>query len=186
MQANRCKGGINLNSKTIISLIHLDDELRKEYNLSLGYYIGIDICREEGSNYNCTPKDAIVFAFTGMGGDHFAFDTKNGTIKDLDKAPVLFIQPMMFDHPVKLVAEHIRDLFSIFLTLKEFYILERFDRYQMESDMVEDIEKHYKDSIVSRQHEIHFISERLQERLNITPIPNLFQYITKINGKGNL
>ncbi|KZE73344.1 hypothetical protein AV654_32795 [Paenibacillus elgii] len=170
------------NSKTINCLIHLDDELRKENNLSLGHYIGIDICREEGSKYDCTPDDAIVFAFTGMGGDHFAFDTKNGRIEDLDAAPILFIQPMMFDNPLKLVAHHIRDLFSIFLTLKEFYILERFGRYHKESDMLEDIEKYYKESSISRQHEISFISERLQDRLNIAPIPNVFKYITEMNG----
>ncbi|KEQ25880.1 hypothetical protein [Paenibacillus tyrfis] len=174
--------GKAINSRTINSLIHLDDELRKEYNLPLGYYVGIDICREEGSKYHCTPDDAIVFAFTGMGGDHFAFDTKNGRIEDLDAAPILFIQPMIFDNPVKLVAHHIRDLFSIFLTLKELYILERFDRYQKEADMLEDIEKCYK----ARQQEINFISERLQKRLNIAPIPNVFKYITEINGESNL
>ncbi|MFB0862021.1 hypothetical protein [Paenibacillus oleatilyticus] len=101
----------------------------------------------------------------------------------MDAAPILFIQPMMFNNPVKLVEHHIRDLFSIFLTLKEFYILERFDRYQKESDMLEDIEKYYKESIVARQHEINFISERLQERLNIAPIPNVFKYITEMNGE---
>ncbi|GMX64990.1 hypothetical protein Elgi_42600 [Paenibacillus elgii] len=175
-----------MNSNTIHCLIHLDDELRKEHNLSLGHYIGIDICREEGSKYHCTPDDAIVFAFTGMGGDHFAFDTKNGRIADLEAAPILFIQPMMFDNPVRPVAHHIRDLFSIFLTLKEFYILERFDRYQKESDMFEDIEKYYKESIVARQHEINFISERLQERLSIAPIPNVFKYITEIKGECTL
>ncbi|WP_139074723.1 hypothetical protein [Paenibacillus elgii] len=174
--------GKAMNSRTVHCLIHLDDELRKEYNLSLGHYIGIDICREEGSKYDCTPDDAIIFAFTGMGGDHFAFDTKNGSIEDLDTAPILFIQPMMFDNPVKLVAHHIRDLFSIFLTLKEFYILERFDWYQKESDMLEDIEKYYKKNIFSREREIQFISERLQERLNIAPVPNVFKYITEMNG----
>lgn len=52
--------------------------------------------------------------------------------------------------------------------------------------MLEDIEKYYKESIVERQHEINFISERLQERLSIAPIPNVFNYITKIKGECTL
>ncbi|MGM1049734.1 MAG: hypothetical protein ACQEXX_26865 [Bacillota bacterium] len=172
-----------IDSTTITSLISLDDELKKEHDLTLDQFIGIYICKEEGMKYECTPEDAIVFAFTGTGGDHFAFSTMNGLIKDLDTAPILFIQPMIFSNPVKMVANNIRDLFSVFLTLKEFYILERFDWYESESDMLHDIEEHYQKAISSRQKELKFISELIQNQLQITPIKTVFKYISNIREK---
>ncbi|MNW49452.1 hypothetical protein D3C74_268710 [compost metagenome] len=169
-----------LNSDTITKLLQLDEELKLKNNTALDHYLGIMVCREEGFMYDCTPEDALVFAYTGMGGDHFAFSTKNGTIHNLEEAPILFVQPMIFESQVKVVARNIKDLLSIFLSIKEFYILERFDWYESEIDMMLDIKENYEQSINERLQELDFISEKLEEYISIKRIENVFQYITSI------
>ncbi|MCF2946022.1 hypothetical protein [Paenibacillus tarimensis] len=96
---------------------------------SLYDYLGIYIRREPGFAYDCTPDDAVVFGHTGADGDHFAFSTGEGSIINLDEAPILFIQPMMFGEEVKMVARNLQEFLSAYLSLGEIYILERFDRY---------------------------------------------------------
>ncbi len=169
-----------LNSKTLIALLQLDRDLFAEFNTRLEDYIGIMIRSEEGRKYDCTPDDAKVFAFTGVDGDHFAFSTESGTISDLDQAPILFIQPMCFENTVKLVARNIRDFLSIFLTLKEMYILERFDWYTSKEVMITDIEVQFEESIKERAEAITFISEKLEERLQIKAMENVFDYIMSL------
>ncbi len=169
-----------MNSKTLRKLLQLDEDLKNEYHTTLEHYLGIYVRREEGMKYDCTPDDAKVFAFTGSDGDHFAFSTQNGTIVDLDEAPILFVQPMMFDHPVKAVARNINDLFSVYLSLKEFYILERFDWYQSEKDMILDIKQHYEKRIQERSQELDFISDKLMSCLSIKPMDDVYNYIISL------
>lgn len=169
-----------LNSSVLHTLLSINKELMEEKGKPLDEYIGIYIYGEAGLPYECTPEDAIVFAHTGTGGDHFAFNTNSGLITDLDEAPVLFIQPMMFSNPVKRVSHNIRDLLSIFLTLREFYILERMDGYKTREDMKLDIEKHYKQGIESRKEELDFITDLLGTRLGITPMDDVFEYMKRI------
>lgn len=58
----------------------------------------------------------------------------NGEIASLEDAPILFIQPVIFNHPVKKVARNIRDFIAVFIALKEIYVLERFTYYHSEVD----------------------------------------------------
>ncbi|MDG0791433.1 hypothetical protein OMP38_11560 [Cohnella ginsengisoli] len=106
-----------LNAQTLTALLELDNELKTHFDSSLEDCMGMMVRREEGMKYDCTPDDAKVFAFTGVDGDHFAFSTANGTISDLEYAPILFIQPMCFENSVKLIARNIRDFLSLFLSL---------------------------------------------------------------------
>ncbi|WP_145048201.1 hypothetical protein [Paenibacillus xylanexedens] len=168
-----------LNSEIITKLLQLDEEIKLTYNTTLDNYLGIQILRSEGTMYECTPEDAKVFAYTGMGGDHFAFSTQHGMIYDLDQAPVLFVQPMIFDCPVKVVARNIRDFFSLYLSLKEIYILERFDWYKSEKDMFLDIEENYAESIIERSDDINFLSDKLEQYLAIKPIGNAYSYVVR-------
>ncbi|MNZ89850.1 hypothetical protein D3C78_1087870 [compost metagenome] len=87
---------------------------------------------------------------------------------------------MIFESQVKVVARNIKDLLSIFLSIKEFYILERFDWYESEIDMMLDIKENYEQSINERLQELDFISEKLEEYISIKRIENVFQYITSI------
>ncbi|SFB61686.1 hypothetical protein SAMN05216312_1198 [Cohnella sp. OV330] len=169
-----------LNSKTLSALLQLESELEAHFNFSLEENMGIMIRHEEGQKYDCTPDDAKVFAFTGVDGDHFAFSTENGTITDLDNAPILFIQPMCFEDSVKAVARNIRDFLSLFLSLKELYILERFDWYTSIEDMLVDIEDHYEESINERAGAIKFLTERLEEHLQIKAMENVFDYVMSV------
>jgi hypothetical protein len=102
--------------ETLKKLKTLDNILQEQYQSSLDDYLGfnlIDQDEEEDFRYDCTPVDALVFATTGMGGDHFVFNTKKGTIENLEEAPIIFIQPMDFEKPNKLVARNIKDLLSL-------------------------------------------------------------------------
>ncbi|MFD0675223.1 hypothetical protein [Cohnella sp. GCM10027633] len=165
-------------SETLDKLLELDEEL-KVNNSSLEYYLGIILRREDGFKYDCTPDDSRVFAHTGSDGDHFAFYTIDEAVA-LDEAPILLIQPMMFQMPVKVVAKNIRDLFAIYLTIKELYILERFDWYLSEEDMIKDITNNYEKQIIERNSEIEFISKKLVNHLNLSPINNVYKYITDL------
>lgn len=86
----------------------------------------------------------------------------------------------MFSNPVKRVSHNIRDLLSIFLTLREFYILERMDGYKTREDMKMDIEKHYKQGIESRKEELDFISDLLGTRLGIAPMDDVYEYMKRM------
>ncbi|MBB6632616.1 hypothetical protein [Cohnella thailandensis] len=166
--------------ETFIKLKELDRALINETKNSLYDFIGINL-RFNGFKYDeITPDDCIVFASTGTDGDHFAFDTKEGTIDNLEEAPILFIQPTDSETPVKLVAKNIKDLFSIFLKLKEFYVLERFDWYESEEDYINDYNTNYKEDIEERNKELNYISNRLTQELNISEIDNVFTYIKEI------
>lgn len=169
-----------LNSSILKTLLTINRELYELNGENVVDYLGIYISEEPDLAYECTPEDALVFAHTGMGGDHFAFLTLNGSITDLDEAPIVFVQPMMFDYPVKLVARNLKDFLSIFLTLKELYILERFDWYKSKEDMVNDIEKHYKPSIEERKEELDFIIDLLERRLGVVPMVDVFDYIEEL------
>lgn len=169
-----------LNSSFLKALSELDRELYERNGTNIADYLGISISQKPGFAYECTPEDSFVFANTGMGGDHFVFLTKNGSISNLDEAPILFVQPMVFDNPVKLVARNIKDFISIFLTLKELYILERFDWYESKEDMNTDIEKHYKPNIEARKGELDYIIDLIERRLGVVPINDVFNYITEI------
>ncbi|MGO4543070.1 hypothetical protein [Paenibacillus sp. 2TAB19] len=72
---------------TILKLEELNEKLLIETNNDLDYFLGVYIDFNMEGYDNITPLDSIVFASTGADGDHFAFDTINGSIEDLEEAP---------------------------------------------------------------------------------------------------
>jgi len=169
---------------TLKVLTQLDKELQDKHDSTLddylGFYINFD---DDDDRYECTPEDAIIFGRTGTDGDHFAFLTNNGMIVDLEYAPIVFIQPMDFDNEVKLVARNIKEFISLYIQLKELYVLERFDMYKSESDFIKDYEENYQEDIDDREEELQFITMQLQKRIEIKKIENVYSYIKKLRNE---
>ncbi|SFL30954.1 hypothetical protein SAMN03159341_1055 [Paenibacillus sp. 1_12] len=168
---------------TLKKLKALDNNLQEQYQSNLDDYLGfklIDRDEEDDYRYHCTPSDAIVFATTGMDGDHFSFNTINGTIENLEEASILFTQPMDSEKPNKIVARNIKDLLSLFINLKELYILERFDWYQIENDFINDYEENYLEAIMESEDEINFIIDKLISLFELKVIDNAYNYITEL------
>jgi hypothetical protein len=169
--------------ETYIKLQKLDQELINETGESLDDYIGIHL-KFNGFRYDeITPDDSIVFASTGANGDHFAFDTKKGTVNNLEEAPILFIQPMDSHSHVKLVAQNLKNLLTIYLTLKEFYVLERFDWYEKQEDFINDYDNNYREDIEERLNEFNLVSLRLIQQLNINAIDDVYSYIKDLRNQ---
>ncbi|NOU89661.1 hypothetical protein GC102_28510 [Paenibacillus sp. LMG 31460] len=167
--------------ETLSRLFVIDDELYNNYGSKLVDYLGIYLDFIDDFGYECTPQDAIVFARTGADGDHFAFLTKQDTVFTLEEAPIVFIQPMDFDNPIKLVAKNIKDFLSLFITLKELYVLERFDLYQSKIDFIDDYKKNYHNVILEREEKISLISTELLNRIELRTIEDAYQYIKELN-----
>lgn len=164
--------------KTLQALNQLDQELQDHYDSKLDDYLGLMISfNDDDDRYDCTPDDAIIFGRTGVDGDHFAFMTSDWTVEDLEDAPIVFIQPMDFDNEIKLVARNLKDFISLFIELKELYLLERFEIYKNENDFIKDIEENYKDELESRTDEYSFIAEKLHKYIELNKIENVFNYI---------
>lgn len=169
--------------ETLNLLFEINKELDAVNGKNLDYYIGIRLDFSRNDNYECTPPDAIVFAWTGMDGDHFAFLTKDDTVMDLEEAPIVFIQPMDFDNPVKLVANNISDLLSLYINLKEIYVLERFSLYDNKEDFLSDYQKNYLPQILKKKEDITIISSLLLDRIHLRTIEDSYQYIKDLNNK---
>ncbi len=75
---------------------------------------------EDNIRYSSTPIDAIPFGKTGGDGCHFCFLTDFGLHKDLEKAPIIFVDPSEFEcEEVKLIANNIGDFFGLLCYVKE-------------------------------------------------------------------
>lgn len=168
--------------ETLKKLVQLNQELHQLHGQTVHDYIGFYISfNDDDDRYECTPEDAVVFGRTGVGGDHFAFYTFNQSLKDLEEAPIIFIQPM-FEKTVNLVARNLRDFLALFITLKEIYVLERFEYYKSQSDFIKDYNENYLKDIDLRKNELEFFIEELRENVveGITEINDAYAYITDI------
>ncbi|WP_174704698.1 hypothetical protein [Paenibacillus physcomitrellae] len=167
--------------ETLEKLVLLDRELSTTYGRTIDDYIGLYINFDDEHRYSCTPDDSILFGRTGVDGDHFAFYTSRGSIVDLEEAPILFIQPMRFGYEVNLAARNLKDLLSLFISIKELYVLERFRFYKSKSDFIKDYNAYYVDQIYPRENELNFIVRLLQERIKgIKEIEDVYEYITEL------
>lgn len=176
----------NLNqSQMIHALLTLDASLKEDNDSSLDDYLGIQLTDyDESSRYECTPQESIVFASTGVDGDHFAFITSPGIEINLDEAPIVFVQPMNTTHHVKIVASNIRDLLSLFVSLKELYVLEGFDWYRSEEEFMNDYYENYVPDLMIKEEEVAFISAKLKELFELQEINNVYHYITELRNAG--
>lgn len=141
--------------ETLRKLVQIDEKLREDYGLMLQDYIGFYITfNDDEDRYYCTPHDSVIFGRTGVDGDHFAFYTFKGAVRDLEEAPIIFIQPMSFGNEVSLVARNLKDFLALFINLRELYILERFELYSSKNDLMNDYNENYASGINSRKSEL--------------------------------
>ncbi|ANE45590.1 hypothetical protein SY83_03940 [Paenibacillus swuensis] len=84
---------------------------------------------------------------------------------------------MLFEHQVKLVANNLCDFLSLFLCLKELYILERFDFYKTKEELLDDYELNFRKSILEREDEISLFSTEMTSRIKLRTIEDAYDYI---------
>lgn len=162
---------------TVCLLFEVEKELQHTYGRSLWESMGLSFLTRyeqvlEDQSYWCTPLDAVIFARTGSNGDHFVFLTGEGEIENLEEAPIAFIQPMDFDKPIKLIARNIREFLSMYITIKELYVFERFSYFDNRDAFDHDYREHYLPRILEREEEIEaFTTENFlnmcQSQMNI-------------------
>ncbi|MDF9841049.1 MULTISPECIES: hypothetical protein [unclassified Paenibacillus] len=75
--------------------------IRQETGNTLDDYMGIQFQYDEAERepdfaYPCDPVDSILMASTGWDGLHFSFLTDFGAVKDLDNAPIVFVEPIRY------------------------------------------------------------------------------------------
>ncbi|WP_433944942.1 hypothetical protein [Paenibacillus sp. SN-8-1] len=88
---------------------------------------------------------------------------------------------MAFGNEVSLVARNFKDFLSLFINLRELYILERFRLYSSRVDFVKDYDKHYSEGISSRESEHDFFIKLLRENVEgIIDINDVYQYINDL------
>lgn len=145
-----------------------------------GLFLNIDVNEKEG--YFCTPVDSFTFARTGMDGIHYALLTDFGLVKNLDEAHVIRISPMDTDR-VRLVARNLYDFFSLHF-FDEILML---NEYTSEKAYLESIRKEEEKDLNSEwfdhdrwKREKAMVVKEVQEKFNLSPISNAFQYIQDI------
>ncbi|MFC4811474.1 hypothetical protein [Paenibacillus sp. GCM10023250] len=158
---------------TFMVLEQLDAELESRHERSLDHYLGLILDFGAEGYGNATPEDAVSFAWTGMDGEHFAFDTQSGKIGDLENAPILFVRPMEFEEPVKRAAGSLKDFLSFLLRIKDYYLLERFEFFESEAAFLEEI------AVGPKRDESEFahVRERLIALLDIREMANPYTYL---------
>lgn len=167
--------------QTLQKLIAIEKELISDYGQSFKNVMGIIFSFNDPIKYDCTPTDAIIFGWTGVNGDHFAFVTYNHKITDLNQAPIIFVQPMNPDNEVMIAANNLTEFLSLYIELKEFYILERFVYCETESDFKRDYEKFYRSHIDSNKHRYRIFTDRLKSTFEIPRIENVYKYVRGLN-----
>jgi len=168
--------------ETLKIILALKDQLLVEANINLEDYLGFHVRFNDRFRYACTPEDAIIFAWTGADGDHFAFDTKNGTIENLEEAPILFIQPMDFSNEVKRAANNIRDFLSIYLEIKDLYVIERIGTYRSESNFIHAYKQEF--DLREKKDDFRLIEDRIRNSIQLKSIESLYKYLLDLRGNG--
>ncbi|SEB22966.1 hypothetical protein SAMN03159332_4705 [Paenibacillus sp. 276b] len=168
--------------ETLLDIVRIDKELRERHDGTFEDYVGFYISfNNDDDRYYCTPDDAIVFGRTGVDGDHFAFLTFNGSISDLEEAPIIFIQPMASGDQVTLVARNLKELLALFINLKEIYVLERFRLYKNKLDFINDYNDNYLKDIRLREKDSNLINDLLRRSVEgIVNIDDVYEYITEL------
>lgn len=143
-----------------------DELIRQETGNTLDDYMGIQFQYDEAERepdfaYSCDPVDSILMASTGWDGLHFSFLTDFGAVKDLDNAPIVFVEPIGYGHHVSLVAANIKDFLRMFITTKSILSL------KPEDDS-------YKNDAISQDHE--YIAGRLAEYFRLSPFEDPVAY----------
>lgn len=143
-----------------------DELIQQETGNNLDYYLGIQFQYDEAEReadfaYPCDPVDSILLASTGWDGRHYSFLTDFGAVKDLEQAPVIFVEPIAYEHHVSLIAANITDFLRMFITTKSIVTLTPEDDSYQNDDISEDSE---------------YICRRLAEYFGLVPFEDLAAY----------
>ncbi|QHW32969.1 hypothetical protein GZH47_20680 [Paenibacillus rhizovicinus] len=161
--------------ETLQRLFQIDEQLKAQYGESYEF-LGAKLCfGEEG--YDCTPDEAIVFLWTGVDGDHFAFLTDGVTVDSLEDAPILFIQPMDFDDPYKPVARNIKEFLALYVQLKEPYLFECLPSYETEEEFVQHYKENFEEGILEHEEEQKTVISAIEQHIQLPEIVGVFAYI---------
>lgn len=151
-----------------------------------GLFLGINFNEKEG--YFCTPVDSFPFARTGGDGIHYALLTDFGLVKDLDDAPVIRVSPMDSDR-VRLVARNLYDFFSLHffdaLILLNEYPSEEAYLESVRKEEARDLNSEWFDHDRWKRGKQKVLNE-IQDKFNLTPIPNPVQYLQEIRFERSL
>lgn len=167
--------------ETLQRLFRLDEQLIEQYGKNFDDFFGASLSFEE-EGYNRTPDDAIVFLWTGVDGDHFAFLTDGGTVDTLENAPILFIQPMDSDEPYKPVAKNIKEFLALYVQLKELYLFEWLPSYKSEEDFLQNYKDEFEEGILEYEEEKNIIISAIKQDIQLPKIDGVFAYIQEIKG----
>lgn len=120
-----------------------DEFIQQETGNTLDDYMGIQFQYDEAEQevdfaYPCDPVDSILMASTGWDGLHFSFLTDFGTVRDLEHAPIVFVEPICHEYHVSLVAANIKDFLRMFITTKNILSLRPEDDSYKNDDISED------------------------------------------------
>lgn len=103
---------------TLRKLMEFKDELGDAERFYQGLHFYLELGR---FRYYNTPCDVVVFGSIGVDGIHYGMLTDFGSAPDLESAPVVCVDPMNFDRPAKIVANHLREFLSVNLTDAELF-----------------------------------------------------------------
>jgi hypothetical protein len=108
--------------------------LKKDLYDFLGFRISFN-CR-----YPVTPLDVIPFATTTSAGTHFGFLTEFGSVKTLDSAKIIIIEPTN-DPRIKIVANNLYEFLSYFpaITDAENLYLENYQKWKEREEDIRDL-----------------------------------------------
>ncbi|MFB9324540.1 hypothetical protein ACFFSY_01125 [Paenibacillus aurantiacus] len=166
--------------ETLQRLLDIDNKLIEQHDKDFDAFFGACPCFEADNGYSSTPDDAIIFLWTGADGDHFAFLTEGDTVESLEHAPIVFIQPMDSEDPVKPVANNIKDFLALYIQLQELYLFERLTYYETEEEFLNDYEDNYAEDIRENEEERAILIAAIKQAIELPKIENVFAYMQEM------
>lgn len=131
--------------------------------------------------YFCTPKEAIVFAHTGVDGIHYCIIPKEND-SSLEKSPVYEISPMDFENGIVLVGRNFIDFLSLIVSCRDVGMLERV-RYTPKGKFNGDIDEYLKE--IKEMHEFELKLEKaieaIKDTFSISQIDDVYDHIEQTN-----
>ncbi|WP_148932968.1 hypothetical protein [Paenibacillus methanolicus] len=167
---------------TLRRLHELDKTLMDRHGADFDELFGacLYFAEDDDVTYDCTPEDAIVFLATGANGDHFAFLTEGDTVDSLENAPVVFIQPMESDDPIKPVARNIKEFLALYVQLKELYLFEWLPSYESEEAFLSDYENSFAEALRADEERTAIITAAIEQAIELPKIEHVYAYIQEM------
>lgn len=103
---------------TLQKIIDLQHDLGdpEQFYFGFNFYLSLEKFR-----YFNTPSDVVVFGNIGVDGIHYGFLTDYGSVSDLEVAPIICVNPIDFDRPIRIVANNLREFLRVNMTDSELF-----------------------------------------------------------------